>query len=49
MKIVAIQTSPNHDGLTAESAKRVMKGAEEAGNETEIINLNDEIINLQTT
>ena len=44
MKIVAIQTSPNHDGLTAESAKRVMKGAEEAGNETEIINLNDEII-----
>jgi multimeric flavodoxin WrbA len=44
MKILAIQTSPNHNGLTAETAKRVMKGAEEAGLETELINLNNEII-----
>jgi multimeric flavodoxin WrbA len=44
MKILAIQTSPNHDGLTAETAKRVMKGAEETDHETELINLNDEII-----
>jgi multimeric flavodoxin WrbA len=44
MKILAIQTSPNHDGLTAETAKRVMKGAEKAGHKTELINLNDDII-----
>lgn len=44
MKILAIQTSPNHDGLTAETARRVMKGAEKAGHKTELINLNDNII-----
>jgi multimeric flavodoxin WrbA len=44
MKILAIQTSPNHDGLTAETAKRVMKGAEKAGHKTELININDDII-----
>jgi multimeric flavodoxin WrbA len=44
MKILAIQTSPNHDGLTAETAKRVIIGAKSAGHETELINLNDEII-----
>ena len=44
MKLLAIQTSPNHDGLTAETAKRVMKGAESKGHEVELINLNDEVI-----
>ncbi len=27
MKLLAIQSSPNVDGLTAETAKQVMKGA----------------------
>jgi len=44
MKILAIQTSPNHDGLTAETAKRALKGAREAGNEVELVNLNDLVI-----
>lgn len=44
MKILAIQTSPNHDGLTAETAKRVLKGAEEAGHEVELVDLNDLVI-----
>jgi len=44
MKVVAIQTSPNHDGLTAETAKRVIKGLESAGHEAELFNLNDSVI-----
>ena len=44
MKILAIQTSPNHDGLTAETAKRVLKGAEAVGHEVELVNLNDLVI-----
>jgi len=44
MKILAIQTSPNHDGLTAETAKRALKGAEAAGHEVELVNLNDLVI-----
>jgi len=44
MKVLAIQTSPNHDGLTAETAKRALKGAESAGHETELVNLNDLVI-----
>ncbi len=44
MKILAIQTSPNHEGLTAETAKRTIKGVEEAGNEAELVNLNDLVI-----
>jgi multimeric flavodoxin WrbA len=44
MKLIAIQTSPNHDGLTAETAKKVIKGVEDAGHEAELINLNDLII-----
>ena len=44
MKLVAIQTSPNHDGLTAETAKRAIKGAEAAGHEAELVHLNDLVI-----
>jgi multimeric flavodoxin WrbA len=44
MKIIAIQASPNHDGLTAETAKRVIKGVEAAGNTAELVNLNDLVI-----
>jgi multimeric flavodoxin WrbA len=44
MKIVAIQSSPNLKGLTAETAKKVLKGAEAAGHETELINLNKRVI-----
>jgi multimeric flavodoxin WrbA len=44
MKVLAIQTSSNKDGLTAETAKRVLKGAEAAGYEVELVNLNDLVI-----
>ena len=44
MKLLAIQSSPNLEGLTVETAKQVIKGAEDAGHETELINLNDSII-----
>ena len=44
MKLLAIQTSPNHNGLTAETAKRVMNGAESRGHDVELVNLNDEVI-----
>ncbi len=44
MKLLAIQSSPNLDGLTAETAKQVLKGAESAGHDVELINLNEEVI-----
>jgi multimeric flavodoxin WrbA len=44
MKLLAIQTSPNHDGLTASSAKQFLHGAEQSGHETELIHLNDHVI-----
>lgn len=44
MKLLAIQTSPNQDGLTAETAKRVMAGAESKGIEVELVHLNDMVI-----
>jgi len=44
MKILAIQSSPNEDGLTAKTAKAVIKGAEAEGAVVEMINLNDLII-----
>jgi multimeric flavodoxin WrbA len=44
MKIIAIQTSPNHDGLTAKTAKRVIKGVNATGHKTELVNLNDIVI-----
>ena len=44
MKILAIQSSPNDDGLTARTTKAVMKGAGEEGVVVEIVNLNELII-----
>ncbi|MBN1672141.1 MAG: flavodoxin family protein [Kiritimatiellae bacterium] len=40
MNVLAIQTSPNQDGLTAETAKRALAGAAAAGHETELVELN---------
>lgn len=45
MKVIALQASPNHDGLTASLAKSVLRGAEEAGANIELIHLNDCRIN----
>ena len=44
MKLLAIQSSPNLNGLTAETAKQVLKGAEAAGHEAELINLDKAVI-----
>ena len=44
MKLLGIQSSPNLNGLTAETAKQVLKGAEAAGHEAELINLNKAVI-----
>lgn len=41
MKILALQSSPNKDGLTATLAKAVLKGYKDAGGETEFIHLNE--------
>ena len=41
MKCLAIQSSPNKDGLTCSLARAVLKGVEEAGGETELIHLNE--------
>jgi len=41
MKCLAIQSSPNIDGLTCSLAQAVLKGVEEAGSETELIHLNE--------
>ncbi|MFP3951016.1 MAG: flavodoxin family protein [Candidatus Bathyarchaeia archaeon] len=41
MKILAIQASPNHDGLTARAAKAVLKGFKDDENDVELIHLND--------
>lgn len=40
MKVVAIQSSANDDGLTARMAKAVLEGARESGAQTELVNLN---------
>ena len=40
MKIVALQSSPNKDGLTASLAEAVLKGYKEAGGDVELIHLN---------
>jgi multimeric flavodoxin WrbA len=40
MKCIAIQSSPNIDGLTASSAESVLKGFEAEGGEVELIHLN---------
>ncbi|MCC6442804.1 MAG: flavodoxin family protein [Armatimonadetes bacterium] len=39
MTIIAVQTSPNEDGLTARMAKAALEGAEQAGAQTEMIHL----------
>jgi len=44
MKLLVIQTSPNHDGLTATAALQVIKGAEAAGHSTELVHLNSLVI-----
>ena len=44
MKVLAIQSSPNSDGLTATTAKKFLEGAKLMGHETELINLNDHVI-----
>ncbi len=41
MKCLAIQSSPNLDGLTATLARAVLKGYEEGDGETELIHLNE--------
>lgn len=41
MRIIAIHTSPNVDGLTETLAKAALEGAESAGAETELVRLND--------
>ncbi len=45
MKILAIQSSPNEDGLTAKTAKAILKGAEAEGAEIELIHLNQITMN----
>ncbi len=44
MKVLAIQSSPNEDGLTAKTAKAVIKGAEVEGASVELVNLNELVI-----
>src|SRR5574340_914720 len=39
MRVIALQASPNQDGLTASMAKQALAGAEAAGAETELIHL----------
>lgn len=40
MKVVAVQSSPNLDGLTSTLAQAVLKGVEVEGGETELVHLN---------
>jgi len=40
MKILAIQSSPNLDGLTSKTAQAVLRGAAAEGAETELVHLN---------
>jgi multimeric flavodoxin WrbA len=44
LKILAIQSSPNEDGLTAKTAKAVIMGAEAEGASVELVNLNDMVV-----
>ena len=45
MRVLALNASPNKDGLTAVSAEAVLSGAQEAGAEVELVHLCD--LNLQ--
>jgi len=40
MKVIAVQTSPNLDGLTSKMAQAVLRGVEAEGGETELVHLN---------
>ena len=40
MKVIAVQSSPNLDGLTSSLAQAVLKGVEAEGGETELVHLN---------
>ena len=40
MKVIAIQSSPNQDGLTSSLAQAVLKGVRAEGGETELVYLN---------
>ena len=40
LKVVAVQSSPNVDGLTCQLTKAVLEGAESRGAETELVHLN---------
>jgi multimeric flavodoxin WrbA len=44
MRILAIQSSPNGDGLTAKTVKAVLSGAKAEGATVELVNLNELII-----
>jgi multimeric flavodoxin WrbA len=46
MKIVAIQSSPNLEGLTSSLAQAVLKGSKEHGTSTELVHLNN--LNIKT-
>jgi multimeric flavodoxin WrbA len=46
MKIIAIQSSPNHEGLTSNLARSVLNGAEDHGGTTELVHLTD--LNIKT-
>lgn len=41
MKVVAVQSSPNRDGLTSSLAQAALKGLKDKGGETELIHLNE--------
>jgi len=41
MKVIAIQSSPNKDGLTSTLAQAVLKGVEAEKGETELLHLNE--------
>jgi len=41
MKVVAVQSSPNRDGLTSSLAQAALKGLKDEGGETELIHLNE--------
>ena len=40
MKVTAVQSSPNLEGLTSSLAQAVLRGAESEGGETELVHLN---------
>jgi multimeric flavodoxin WrbA len=40
MRVIAIQSSPNTDGLTCQLAEAVLEGAQSQGAETELVHLN---------